>query len=126
MDLVKFCRDIPPGEGRIFSCLVAASKERSLYLEPDCHRILQDRMEMFGKAVKVRTGQFVTFLFIKNNNNFQVAPIDSAQALYDSVLKSPHRNFLLSFVSFFIGVIFMFGLCFGRVTKRLRSELKNK
>ena len=65
MDLVKFCRDIPPGEGRIFSCLVAASKERSLYLEPDCHRILQDRMEMFGKAVKVRTGQFVTFLFIK-------------------------------------------------------------
>ena len=53
MDLLKFCRDVPPGEGRIFSCLVAASKERNLYLEPECHRILLDRMEMFGKAVKV-------------------------------------------------------------------------
>jgi len=107
VDLRKFCRDVPPGEGRIFSCLVAASKEANLALEPECHSVLSNRMEMFGKAVKV-------------------APIDSAQALYDSVLKSPHKNFLLSFVSFFIGVIFMFGICFGRVTKRLRTELKNK
>ena len=57
---------------------------------------------------------------------FQAAPLESAQALYDSVMKSPHRNTLLSFLLLFIGIIFMFGLCFGRVTKRLRTELKNK
>ena len=52
--------------------------------------------------------------------------MESAQALIDSVMKSPHKNVLLSFLSFAIGVIFMFGLCFGRVTKRLRTEIKNK
>ena len=63
------------------------------------------------------------FLF---QNYLKAAPMESIQAMYDSVMKSPHRNTLLSFVAFFIGVIFMFGLCFGRVTKRLRTELKNK
>ena len=52
--------------------------------------------------------------------------MESAQALIDSVMKSPHKNILLSFLSFAIGVVFMFGLCFGRVTKRLRTEIKNK
>ena len=60
------------------------------------------------------------------HNTFQTAPMESAQALIDSVMKSPHKNVLLSFLSFAIGVIFMFGLCFGRVTKRLRTEIKNK
>ena len=79
---------------------------------------------MFDKAVKVLSTLCNIKLYFKMY--FQVAPIDSALALYDSVLKSPHKNYLLSFVSFFIGVIFMFGICFGRVTKRLRTELKNK
>ena len=63
MDLVKFCRDVPPGEGRIFSCLVAASKEKNLYLEPECHTLLVDRMEMFGKAVKVSSESFKKSFF---------------------------------------------------------------
>ena len=63
MDLVKFCRDVPPGEGRIFSCLVAASKEKNLYLEPECHTLLVDRMEMFGKAVKVNSESLKNVFF---------------------------------------------------------------
>ena len=65
MDLLKFYREVPPGEGRIFSCLVAASKEKNLYLEPECHRILEDRMEMFGKAVKVSSSGFLFKIFLK-------------------------------------------------------------
>ena len=53
VDLRKFCRDVPQGEGRIFACLVAASKEKNLALEPECHLVLSSRMEMFGMAVKV-------------------------------------------------------------------------
>ena len=125
VDLRKFCRDVPQGEGRIFSCLVAASKEKNLSLEPECHMVLSSRMEMFGKAIKVLYKTSLTWRQCLTIH-FQVAPLDSAQALYESVLKSPHRNWLLSFISFFIGIIFMFGICFGRVTKRLRTELKNK
>jgi len=107
VDLRKFCRDITPGDGRMFACLVKVSKEKSFTLEQECQSVLNTRVEMFGMAVKI-------------------APLESAKALYESVMKSPHRNYLLSFLSFFIGVIFFFGICFGRVTKRLRTELKNK
>jgi hypothetical protein len=56
----------------------------------------------------------------------QVAPVDSALALYQNVMDSPHRNYFLTSGMIFILVIFFFGLCFGRVTKRVRSELKNR
>ena len=53
VDLRKFCRDITPGEGRMFACLVAVSKEKSFTLESECRSILSKRIEMFGLAVKV-------------------------------------------------------------------------
>jgi hypothetical protein len=56
----------------------------------------------------------------------QVAPVDSALALYQNVMDSPHRNYFLTSGMIFILVVFFFGLCFGRVTKRVRSELKNR
>ena len=36
IDLVKFCRDIPRGEGRLFGCLVAVSDEARFSMEPKC------------------------------------------------------------------------------------------
>jgi hypothetical protein len=47
-------------------------------------------------------------------------------ALYQNVMDSPHRNYFLTSGMIFILVVFFFGLCFGRVTKRVRSELKNR
>eukprot|EP00090_Calanus_glacialis_P000340 TRINITY_DN10209_c0_g1_i1.p1 TRINITY_DN10209_c0_g1~~TRINITY_DN10209_c0_g1_i1.p1 ORF type:complete len:1124 (-),score=372.79 TRINITY_DN10209_c0_g1_i1:391-3762(-) len=107
VDLRKFCRDIPTGEGRMFACLVSASRVENYSLEPDCKTVLTKRMEMYDLAVKV-------------------APLDSVQELYQSVMKSPHRNYMLSTGMMFLGAIFVFGLCFGRVTKRLNSEIKNR
>jgi len=107
VDLRKFCRDIPQGEGRMFACLIQASKVESYSLEPDCKEVLSKRMEMYDMAVKV-------------------APLESVQELYQNVMKSPHRNYMLSAGMMFIGAIFVFGLCFGRVTKRLHSEIKNR
>ena len=52
--------------------------------------------------------------------------MDSALALYQHVMESPHRNYFLSGGMVFILVVFVFGLCFGRVTKRVRRELKNR
>jgi len=107
VDLRKFCRDIPQGEGRMFACLVTVSREQSFSLEQECKIVLDKRMEMYDMAVKV-------------------APLESAQELYENVMKSPHRNYLLSTGVLFLTVIFVFGLCFGRVTKRLNSEIKNR
>ena len=53
VDLTKFCRDIAPGEGRMFACLVAVSKQKSFTLEPECRTVLSKRIEMFGLAVQV-------------------------------------------------------------------------
>jgi Golgi apparatus protein 1 len=55
-----------------------------------------------------------------------VAPVESALALYQQVMDSPHRNYFLTAGMFFILIVFVFGLCFGRVTKRVRQELKNR
>jgi len=107
IDLRKFCRDIPQGEGRMFACLVSASRVENYSLEPECKVVLSKRMEMYDLAVKV-------------------APLESVQELYASVMKSPHRSYLLSTGMMFVGAIFVFGLCFGRVTKRLNSEIKNR
>jgi len=107
VDLRKFCRDIPTGEGRMFACLVSASRVENYSLEPECKTVLTKRMEMYDLAVKV-------------------APLDSVQELYQSVMKSPHRNYMLSTGMMFLGAIFLFGLCFGRVSKRLNNEIKNR
>eukprot|EP00092_Neocalanus_flemingeri_P071922 GFUD01088424.1.p1 GENE.GFUD01088424.1~~GFUD01088424.1.p1 ORF type:complete len:1134 (-),score=335.63 GFUD01088424.1:2263-5664(-) len=107
VDLRKFCRDVPQGEGRMFGCLVSVSREEKFSLEPECKTVLTKRIEMYDLAVKV-------------------APLESAQELIQSVMKSPHRNYLVSTGMMFLGMVFVFGLCFGRVTKRLRNEIKNR
>ena len=58
VDLRKFCRDITPGDGRMFACLVRVSKEKSFTLEKDCQAVLNTRVEMFGMAVKVNIIHF--------------------------------------------------------------------
>jgi len=107
VDIAKFCGEVPSGEGKQFICMVEISKEKNFKLEPNCRYIMDQRVKMYNMAV-------------------QVNPIQSAQALYESVMESPHRNSLVSSMFIFIGVIFTFGLCFGRVSHRLNSEIKNR
>ena len=40
VDLRKFCRDVSPGEGRMFACLVTVSKEKNFSLEKECWSVL--------------------------------------------------------------------------------------
>ena len=54
VDLRKFCRDVSPGQGRMFACLVSVSKEKNFSLETECFAVLSKRIEMFGLALKVR------------------------------------------------------------------------
>jgi len=107
LDLAKFCREVPLGQGKLLACLVAASKVTTFSLEPECGALLARRVAMYDIALKV-------------------APLASAAELYGAVMESQHRNYFLSGGLLFIGLIFIFGLCFGRVTHRLRGEMKNR
>jgi len=107
LDLQKFCRDIPPGEGKMLGCLAAAARVSSFTLEPECRVVLDRRLSMYDQALRV-------------------APLETAAELYKSVMESHHRNYFLSFGFFFLCIIFGFGLCFGRVTRRLNGEMKRR
>jgi len=107
LDLQKFCRDIPQGEGKMLGCLAAAARVSSFTLEPECKVVLDRRLSMYDQALRV-------------------APLETAAELYRSVMESHHRNYFLSFGFFFLCIIFGFGLCFGRVTNRLNGEMKNR
>ncbi len=58
--------------------------------------------------------------------SFQVAPPDTVNDLVSSIASSPARNYFLALFCAVLGVIFIGGLFCGRVTKRVRAELKNR
>ena len=55
-----------------------------------------------------------------------IKPPESLVELRDVVLHSPASNFFMLFMLGFVFFVFFGGLFFGRVTKRLRQEVKDK
>lgn len=107
VDITKFCRDVPEGNGQQLKCLANVVKDAQLKLEPKCEDLLKSRMEMFDMALKV-------------------VPIDGIQDLLTQVSLSPHKNYFILLVLMFFSLIFIVGLLCGRVTKRVRRELKDR
>ena len=66
------------------------------------------------------------FTGFKKSIYFQVHPMEQALELYNSVMESPHRNYIVSSLFLLLSIIFVFGLCFGRITNRMRNEIKNR
>ncbi len=64
--------------------------------------------------------------FSKDYLFFQVAPPDTVQELLTQVTASSSRNYFMGVFFAVIGVIFFGGLMCGRVTKRVRAEMKNR
>lgn len=56
----------------------------------------------------------------------QVAPPETFHDIYTSVVTSPSKTYFISILLVAIGIIFIVGLSCGRVTKRVRAEMKNK
>ena len=55
-----------------------------------------------------------------------VAPLNGVQDFYDQIVASPQRNYIFIMICIFIGSIFVIGIFFGRVTNRIRTEIKNR
>ena len=60
------------------------------------------------------------------NMALKVVPIQGLQDLLVQVSMSPQKNYFLMLVFGFFSLIFIVGLLCGRVTKRVRRELKNR
>ncbi|XP_041454489.1 Golgi apparatus protein 1-like isoform X2 [Lytechinus variegatus] len=107
LDIKHYCSGIPQGQGQQMSCLLEALDEKAVRLQPDCKRMLSERKEMWEYAA-------------------QVAPALNFFDLYNQIRNSPSHNYFVMVFLSFVGVLFFFGLCCGRVTKRVRQEVKNK
>jgi len=107
IDLSKFCRDVISGEGKRFACLVSVSKDKNMRLEPACATIVENRVAMYRIAI-------------------QAHPVAQALELYSAVMESPDRHVFLTVFATMVIIIFVLGLCFGRVTKRVKAELKDR
>ncbi|XP_014673318.1 PREDICTED: Golgi apparatus protein 1-like [Priapulus caudatus] len=106
LDLKFYCTDLDPGDGRHMSCLLSLLEMNKINRK-ECKAMLQKRKELWELAAKV-------------------APAQSMSDIYTQVFTSPARNYFLIVAATAIGIIFVGGLFCGRVTKKVRAEMKNR
>lgn len=106
-DLLKYCGSVESGNGKRLNCLQTILKEQSTALEEDCKTKLSQRMEMY-----------------KNADSIVPAPENLGQ-LYSQVVTSPSKRYFLLVIISFLGIIFLFGIFCGRVSRRTMA-IKNK
>ncbi|XP_050395779.1 Golgi apparatus protein 1 isoform X2 [Patella vulgata] len=106
-DIVHFCQGVKPGEGKIMSCLLATLEDSPKAMESKCFTLLKNRKEMWEYAA-------------------QIAPPESFQEVYEAISQSPAKAYFLGVLAAVVAIIFIVGISCGRVTKRLKAELKNR
>ncbi len=108
-ELNTVCGHVQLGNGRQMSCLLWAKddKEARKGMSYTCRTQVQMRVEMWEKAARL-------------------ASPDNLHDLALQVTTSDSRNFFLAFFACSVLAIFIFGLCCGRVTKRVHVDAKNK
>ncbi|XP_074644298.1 Golgi apparatus protein 1-like isoform X2 [Tubulanus polymorphus] len=107
LDVQHLCHDVLPGEGRQMSCLLSTLEEQPQALDHTCKKMLQERVDMWEYAAKL-------------------APPETLKDVAIQLNQSPSRQYFIAVIFAVIGFIFIGGLFCGRVTKRVRAEVKNK
>lgn len=107
LDIKHYCNEVHRGAGRQMSCLIAALENDKVRLQKPCRDMLSDRVKMWEYAVKV-------------------APPEGMSDLFSQITTSPQRHYFFAIFMSIIGVIFVMGLCCGRITKRVKREMKNR
>lgn len=106
VDLIKFCGEIPQGNGRHIRCLKTLKENSPKKLSTDCRDMLSKRLEMYENAA-------------------QVAPPENLHQLYYQVVTSPSKHYFYLVIFMMIGSIFVVGMFCGRVSRR-HMLIKNK
>ncbi|KAK9869440.1 hypothetical protein WA026_003195 [Henosepilachna vigintioctopunctata] len=103
LDLMKFCNEVPQGNGRHLKCLKLLSPHK---LSSNCREMLHKRLEMYENAA-------------------QFAPPQDLHELYYQVVASPSKRYFFLMVFMMITSIFVVGMFCGRVSRR-HMLIKNK
>ncbi|KAI9558756.1 Golgi apparatus protein 1 [Daphnia sinensis] len=106
IDLVTFCKDVPPGDGRRLKCLLRFKEQGQAKFDPKCFEMLNTRTQLFAKASKV-------------------VQLESVNDLVEQLSMSPAKNFFLAMGLSFIGLILLLGVFCGRISKR-HQVMKNR
>ncbi|CAH0726486.1 unnamed protein product, partial [Brenthis ino] len=99
LDLLKYCKDLEHGAGRRLKCLKIILNDSNRKLETECQKELSSRLEMYRYVASVNV-------------------IENLGDMYDEISTSPSKKYFLVVGISIVGLIFIFGLYCGRVTKR--------
>ncbi|XP_067052995.1 Golgi apparatus protein 1-like [Acropora muricata] len=107
LEVQRYCSHIPFGRGKVVKCLLDAFKSNSDSFDRECHFQLASRRAMWGQAVKVLPGE-------------------SLGDLAAFVVASPSKNYFFIVFATGLALIFVGGLVFGRLSKRIKREVKDR
>ncbi|XP_065064427.1 Golgi apparatus protein 1-like [Rhopilema esculentum] len=107
IDIQKYCTHIVDVDGKVVECLLDVYNSKTLVLASDCKKLIRKRMEMWS-AVDV------------------TARFQSLNDVISHVHASPNRQYIYTVTLCMLAVIFIGGLCCGRITKRVAREYKDR
>ncbi|XP_038208318.1 Golgi apparatus protein 1 [Zerene cesonia] len=99
LDLLKYCKDLEHGSGRRLKCLKIILNDGNRKLEAECEKELSSRLEMYKYVAAVNV-------------------VENLGDVYNEISTSPSKKYFLVVGFSIIGLIFIFGLYCGRVTKK--------
>ncbi|XP_065676137.1 Golgi apparatus protein 1-like isoform X1 [Hydra vulgaris] len=107
-DIRHFCNDMPEENGQVIMCLIDVYNAKNLRLHQNCKNLLAKRMSLYRDA------------------QVEIATFDSISTVLDAIAASPNRNYVYIFALMILSILFVSGLVFGRFTKKIRSDIKNR
>ncbi|XP_045768280.1 Golgi apparatus protein 1 [Maniola jurtina] len=99
LDLLKYCKDLEHGAGRRLKCLKIILNDSNRKLEAECQKELSSRLQMYKYVESVNV-------------------IEDLGDVYNEISSSPSKKYFLVVGISIVGLIFIFGLYCGRMTKR--------
>ncbi|XP_014362767.2 Golgi apparatus protein 1 [Papilio machaon] len=97
LDLLKYCKELEHGAGRRLKCLKIILNDSNRKLEAECEKQLSSRLEMYR--------------YVAANHAENLGDI------YNELSSSPSKKYFLVVGISVVGLIFIFGLYCGRMTK---------
>ncbi|KAI8427567.1 hypothetical protein MSG28_002072, partial [Choristoneura fumiferana] len=100
-DLLRYCKDLEHGAGRRLKCLKIILNDSNRKLEEECNKELSNRLEMY--------------------KHVDAGKIENFGDMFHELSSSPSKKYFLVIGISVVGLIFIFGLYCGRLTRRAIS-----
>ncbi|CAD5216477.1 unnamed protein product [Bursaphelenchus xylophilus] len=110
VDIQRICREVPPGQGRIITCLIDALDVPQTPMSSGCRTKLVERKKLWNMA----------------HDDYKMELPETWAEAYSVIANHPQRTSILTVTGVVLLVLLLIGCCCGRLTKRQYSELKNR